>query len=165
MPVALRLNALSLVSYALTQVQDSLHMPTPELHDLASAVEKRSCLVLSNRAPAKRCLFFTRTFQLWTCPHLISLDGNAHPLPTQAVQWADHPAQRDAAAEAKCLAALLAGQALLLAIAAVRELRCRMQFLQLHPTERRQPLPRLWRALAAWVPAPPPPKQAPSWRR
>lgn len=29
-----------------------------------------------------------------------------------------------------------------------------MCFLQLHPTERRQPLPRFWKALSAWMPAP-----------
>lgn len=78
----------------------------------------------------------------------------------QAVQWADHPAERDPKAEAKCLGALLAGQAVLLAIAAVRELRGRLRFLQLHPMELRQPLPRFWRALSAWVPASPPPRAA-----
>ena len=48
----------------------------------------------------------------------------------QGVQWLDHPAQRDATAEWRCLRSLLGGQAALLAVAAFRELRGRTAFLQ-----------------------------------
>lgn len=72
----------------------------------------------------------------------------------QAVQLADHPAERDPATEARFLGLVLAAQALSLAVAAVRELRARQRFLGMHPTERRQPLPRLWKGLSRFVPAP-----------
>ena len=50
--------------------------------------------------------------------------------PLQGVQWLDHPTQRDANAEWRCLRSLMAGQAALLAVAAFRELRGRTAFLQ-----------------------------------
>jgi hypothetical protein len=51
-------------------------------------------------------------------------------LRVQAVQWLDHPAQRDLGAECWCLCSLLAGQAMLLALTGVREMRGRLRFLQ-----------------------------------
>jgi hypothetical protein len=62
----------------------------------------------------------------------------------QGVQWLDHPAQRDAGAEWRCLRSLLAGQAALLAVAAFRELRSRMTFLQVFCQALQTTLRQLW---------------------
>lgn len=70
----------------------------------------------------------------------------------QAVQAADHPGQWDTATEAAYAGVAVGGNALFLAIAAVRELSVRLRFMEMHPKSWRQPVPPFWRGLGRRMP-------------